>query len=48
MNKSNSLDGVRKLNEKNSAVSGKGAYLYVFDKDKYEKKVEEDGFNFKI
>ena len=48
INKINSLDVLIKLDEKDMSVSRKGAYLYVFDKDKYEKKVEEDGFIFKI
>ena len=48
INKINSLDVLIKLEEKDMSVSRKGAYLYVFDKDKYEKKVEEDGFIFKI
>ena len=48
INKINSLDVLIKLDEKDMTVSRKGAYLYVFDKEKYEKKVKEDGFNFKI
>ncbi|MEW2922782.1 MULTISPECIES: NUDIX hydrolase [Flavobacteriaceae] len=48
INKINSLDVLIKLDEKDMTVSRKGAYLYVFDKDKYQKKVEEDGFIFKI
>ena len=48
INKINSLDVLVKLNEKDMTVSRKGSYLYIFDKEKYEKKVEEDGFNFKI
>ncbi|MBO0343313.1 NUDIX hydrolase [Muricauda lutimaris] len=48
INKINSLDVLIKLDEKDMTVSKKGAYLYVFDKDKYEKKVEEEGFSFKL
>ncbi|MBO0321816.1 NUDIX hydrolase [Muricauda sp. CAU 1633] len=48
INKINSLDVLIKLDEKDMTVSRKGAYLYVFDKEKYNKKVEEDGFTFKI
>ncbi|WP_375325252.1 NUDIX domain-containing protein [Flagellimonas sp. GZD32] len=48
INKINSLDILVKLDEKDMSVSRKGAYLYIFDKEKYEKKVEEDGFSFKI
>ncbi len=48
INKINSLDVLIKLDEKDMTVSRKGAYLYVFDKEKYNKKVEEDGFIFKI
>ncbi|WP_417939145.1 NUDIX hydrolase [Flagellimonas sediminis] len=48
INKINSLDVLVKLDEKDMTVSRKGAYLYIFDKEKYEKKVEEHGFNFKI
>ena len=48
INKINSLDVLIKLDEKDMTVSRKGAYLYVFDKEKYEKKVAEDGFSFKL
>ena len=48
INKINSLDVLIKLDEKDMSVSRKGAYLYIFDKEKYRKKVEEDGFIFKI
>lgn len=48
INKINSLDVLVKLDEKDMSASRKGAYLYVFDKEKYQKKVEEDGFSFKI
>ncbi|MDF0706687.1 NUDIX hydrolase [Flagellimonas okinawensis] len=48
INKINSFDILVKLDEKDMSVSRKGAYLYIFDKDKYNKKVEEDGFIFKL
>lgn len=48
INKINSLDVLIKLDEKDMTVSRKGAYLFVFDKVKYEKKVAEDGFSFKL
>ena len=47
INKVNSLDILIKLEEKDMSVSRKGAYLYQFDKDKYDKKVLE-GFSFKL
>jgi len=47
-NKIISLDILIKLDEKDMTTSRKGAYLYVFDKEKYEKKVAEEGFIFKI
>ncbi len=47
INKINSLDILKKLGEKDMTESRKGAYLYQFDKEKYERKVN-DGFNFKI
>ncbi|MDG3581709.1 NUDIX hydrolase [Galbibacter pacificus] len=47
INKINSLDILVKLKEKDMTSSRKGSYLYRFDKDKYDKKVE-DGFTFKI
>lgn len=47
INKINSLDILVKLNEKDMTVSRKGAFLFKFDQEKYDKKVE-DGFNFKI
>lgn len=47
INKINSLGILVKLNEKDMTVSKKGAYLYTFDKEKYDEKVQE-GFNFKI
>lgn len=48
VNKINSLDILIKLDEKDMTVARKGAYLYTFDKDKYDRKVAEDGFSFKI
>ncbi|WP_414460853.1 NUDIX hydrolase [Flagellimonas lutimaris] len=48
INKINSLDVLIKLDEKDMTASKKGAYFYVFDKDKYEKKVQEEGFSFKL
>lgn len=42
-----SLGILKKLEEKDMTMSKKGAYLYQFDQEKYNKKVEE-GFNFKI
>lgn len=47
INRINSLDILEKLDEKDMSDSRKGAYLYSFDKEKYDKKVL-DGFNFKI
>ncbi|MDC6365881.1 MULTISPECIES: NUDIX hydrolase [Flavobacteriaceae] len=47
VNKINSLDLLIKLDEKDMSESRKGAFLYIFDKEKYEKKVKE-GFLFKI
>lgn len=47
INKFNSLDILIKLNEKDMTASKKGAYLFQFDKEKYNRKVEE-GFSFKI
>ena len=47
INKVNSLDILIKLEEKDMSVSRKGAYLYQFDKGKYDKKVLE-GFSFKL
>ncbi|MEH6679058.1 MAG: NUDIX domain-containing protein [Sediminicola sp.] len=45
--KVNGLDILVKLDEKNMKVSRKGAYLFQFDKKKYDQKVLE-GFSFKI
>tara|TARA_R110002051_G_scaffold311812_2_gene386502 strand:+ start:13460 stop:14152 length:693 start_codon:yes stop_codon:yes gene_type:complete len=47
INKINSLGILVRSNEKDMTVSKKGAYLYTFDKEKYDEKVQE-GFNFKI
>ncbi len=48
INKINALDILIKLDEKDMSVARKGAYLYTFDTGKYARKVEEEGFNFKI
>ncbi len=48
VNKINSLDVLVKLDEKDMTVARKGAYLYQFDKEKYDRKVAEEGFHFKI
>jgi 8-oxo-dGTP diphosphatase len=47
INKINSLDILIKLDEKDMTVSRKGAYLFQFDEEKYNSKVE-DGFSFKL
>jgi 8-oxo-dGTP diphosphatase len=47
INKINSLGILVRLDEKDTNESKKGAYLYTFDKVKYDEKVLE-GFNFKI
>ncbi|WP_375325225.1 NUDIX domain-containing protein [Flagellimonas sp. GZD32] len=47
INRINALDILEKLEEKDMSQSRKGAYLYSFDKEKYDRKVL-DGFNFKI
>lgn len=47
INKFKSLDVLIRLDEKDMTVARKGAYLYTFDKDKYDRKVEE-GFSFKL
>lgn len=47
INKVNSLKILIKLDEKDKSTSKKGAYLYKFDVDKYNKKSEE-GFSLKI
>ncbi|PKQ43858.1 NUDIX hydrolase [Confluentibacter flavum] len=47
INKINSFGILVRLDEKDTNASKKGAYLYTFDKVKYDEKVLE-GFNFKI
>ncbi len=47
INKINNLDILVKLEEKDMSSSRKGSFLYEFDKEKYDRKVE-DGFTFKI
>ncbi|WP_339628647.1 NUDIX domain-containing protein [uncultured Maribacter sp.] len=47
INKVISQDILIKLDEKDMTSSKKGAYLFKFDQEKYNRKVE-DGFNFKI
>lgn len=47
INKFNSLDILVKLDEKDMTASRKGSFLFRFDKEKYDKKVQE-GFSFKI
>lgn len=47
INKVNSLGILKKLDEKDMSASRKGSYLYQFDKEEFDKKLEE-GFNFKI
>ncbi|MDG1572018.1 NUDIX domain-containing protein [Robiginitalea sp. M366] len=47
INKFKSLDVLIRLDEKDMTVARKGAYLYRFDKEKYDRKVEE-GFSFKL
>ncbi|MDL5514317.1 NUDIX domain-containing protein [Arenibacter sp. M-2] len=47
INKFNSLDILVKLDEKDMKSSKKGAFLFQFDEEKYNRKVE-DGFNFKL
>src|SRR5690606_9467483 len=47
INKINSFGILVRLDEKDTNESKKGAYLYTFDKVKYDEKVLE-GFNFKI
>lgn len=42
-----SLDILTKTNEKDTSGSKKGAYLYSFDKEKFEKLIKE-GYNFEI
>jgi hypothetical protein len=47
ISKINSFGILVKLDEKDTRESKKGAYLYMFDKEKYDEKVSE-GFSFKI
>lgn len=47
ISKFNSFDILIKLDEKDMSSSKKGAFLYKFNEEKYNRKVEE-GFNFKI
>lgn len=47
INKFNSQDILKRLDEKDMSCSKKGAYLFQFDQEKYHKKLEE-GFSFKI
>lgn len=47
VNKINALDVLVKLDEKDKTVARKGAFLYRFDKRKYDRKVEQ-GFAFRI
>ena len=47
INKINFLDILVKLDEKDMTTSRKGAFLFRFDKEKYDLKVKE-GFKFKI
>jgi len=47
INKINSLGILEKLDEKDMTVSRKGAYLFKFDQEKYNRRVLE-GFSFKL
>lgn len=47
INKVNSLEILIKLEEKDMTSSRKGSYLYQFDKEKYDAKVQ-NGFNFRM
>lgn len=47
INKINSLDILLKTEEKDMKSSRKGSFLYMFDQEKYNKKVKE-GFAFKL
>ncbi|MDT0676851.1 NUDIX hydrolase [Autumnicola musiva] len=47
INKINSLDILRKLDEKDMESSKKGSFLYTFDEQKYKRKAA-DGFSFKL
>jgi len=48
ISKINSLDVLIKLDEKDMSASRKGSFLYVFDEQKYQKKVQEEGFSFRL
>ncbi|MGI0105733.1 NUDIX hydrolase [Salinimicrobium sp. WS361] len=47
INKINALDILLKLDEKDKTSSRKGSFLYMFNEEKYRKKLE-DGFSFKL
>lgn len=47
VNKVNSLDVLVKLDEKDKTVARKGAFLYRFDKRKYDRKIEQ-GYTFRL
>ncbi len=47
INKINGLDILIKLDEKDKSSSRKGSFLYMFDEEKYKKKME-DGFSFRV
>lgn len=47
INKINGLDILVKLDEKDMSSSRKGSFLYQFDEEKYNQKIEE-GFSFKL
>ncbi|MFM1878186.1 MAG: hypothetical protein RLZZ241_1052 [Bacteroidota bacterium] len=47
VNKVNSLDVLVKLDEKDKTVARKGAFLYRFDKRKYDRKIEQ-GYSFRL
>lgn len=48
INKINALDILLKTEEKDFNSSRKGSFLYQFDKNKYDEKMQEEGFVFKI
>ena len=47
INKINALEILIRLEEKDKTTSKKGAFLYKFDEEKYNQKIDE-GFNFKL
>jgi hypothetical protein len=47
INKINALEILIRLKEKDKTTSKKGAFLYKFDEEKYNQKIDE-GFNFKL